>query len=374
MLVVVLAVAGLAVSGVALAQQDQAGIDDRLRTGGDVTVASGETVDGDFYAAGGQVRIAGTVDGDLVVAGGQVDITGEVTGDLLAGAGTVSVSGTVGGDARMAVGQAMVDGDVGEDLVVTSGQLALGSSGTVGDDLLFSTGQTAVSGRVDGGVRGTTGSYEATGTIAGSEAVTVPEPREPTAADQALSWVRRYAGLLLVGALLLALLPRLLRGGAAEVRNRPLPSLGVGVLGVAGFVAALIGITLVTVLLAIVLGLLGFGQVVAAVVFGGLLTGSAVTYAFFLAVLFLAQAAVAIALGRLILRFGREASTGMDIARLALGLLILVLLFAIPRFGRLVEVLAVLWGLGALLLLAWRARRPRTEAPVARGPVEQPLT
>lgn len=363
----------VAVSTVALAQQTQTALDEQLRSGANVTVSSDETIDGDLYASGGQVRVDGTVNGDLVVAGGQIDVTGDVTGDLLAAGGTITVAGAVDGDARMAGGQIRIDGVIGEDLAVTSGQLVIGAGGLIGDNLLFSTGQTTFGGTVDGSVRGTAGSYESTGTVAGSESVTIPQPEQPTLADRVLSWVRRYIGLLLVGALLLALLPRIARGAAIEARERPVPSLGVGLLGIVGFVAVLIGVILATVVLAIPLGLLRLGGLVAAVALGGALTGTTVVYIFTILVGFVAQAVVALAFGRLLLQPGGEASIGMDIARLALGLLILVLLFAIPLLGGFLQFLAVLLGLGALLLLAWRMfRRPVPAAPPP-APVEQPV-
>jgi cytoskeletal protein CcmA (bactofilin family) len=144
----------VAVSTVALAQQTQTALDEQLRSGANVTVSSDETIDGDLYASGGQVRVDGMVNGDLVVAGGQIDVTGDVTGDLLAAGGTITVAGAVDGDARMAGGQIRIDGVIGEDLAVTSGQLVIGAGGLIGDNLLFSTGQTTFGGTVDGSVRG----------------------------------------------------------------------------------------------------------------------------------------------------------------------------------------------------------------------------
>jgi hypothetical protein len=55
------------------------------------------------------------------------------------------------------------------------------------------------------------------------------------------------------------LLPGVVRGAAAAVRSRPLVSFGVGILGFIGVIVDLMLVVLVTVLVAVVLGLLGLG-------------------------------------------------------------------------------------------------------------------
>jgi len=81
-----LAVALASLSPTALAQQTELG--GKVRSGQEVVVASGETVQGDLIASAGTVRIDGRVDGDLVASGGQVTVAGTVTGgsrDVLGG-------------------------------------------------------------------------------------------------------------------------------------------------------------------------------------------------------------------------------------------------------------------------------------------------
>ena len=48
-----------------------------------VTVPASEVVNGDYFAFGGTVEIAGTINGDLYASGGQVVIDGTVNGDVL---------------------------------------------------------------------------------------------------------------------------------------------------------------------------------------------------------------------------------------------------------------------------------------------------
>jgi cytoskeletal protein CcmA (bactofilin family) len=356
------AVALAALSAPAAAQQTELG--GKVRSGREVTIPAGETVQGDLIASGGTVRVEGRVDGDLVASGGQVTVAGTVTGDVLAAAGSTTVSGEVGGDLRAATGQARIEGRVGEDVALAAGQATVAPGARVGGDLIFGTGRMQQDGEVAGSVLGSTGSYTGGGEVGGSERVNLQQPEEapaPTLADRALDVLRRYVSILVVGALLLWLASRLLRGAADAARERALLSLGVGLLGFIGVIVALVLLLLVTVLVAVVLGLVGLGSLTGMTVFGGLLVAAFVVFLFVLVVAFAAQATVGLALGRLLLR-GQDRSYLARLGALALGVLVVVLVAAIPVVGGFLEALVVLLGLGALLLMA-RAGRPRVAEP-----------
>jgi cytoskeletal protein CcmA (bactofilin family) len=354
-----MAILGLAVTSLsvaAAAQQTELG--GKLRRGQEVSVPAGETVQGDLYASGGTVRIDGRVDGDLVVTAGQLTVAGTVTGDVLAATGSTTISGQVDGDVRAGTGQAQVEGRVGEDLVLGAGQVTVASGAAVGGDLIFGAGRMTMDGAVAGSVLGATGNYTRGGSVAGSEKVTVqqPEEQEPTVVDRAVDRVRRYVSILVVGLLLLWLAPRLLRGAADTVRSRPLAGFGVGILGFIGVVVLLVLVILFTVLLALVLGLLGLGSLTGVVVFGGILAAGLLTFLFLIAVAFGAQATVGLALGRLLLR-GDAPSFPRALGALALGVLVVVLVSAIPLVGGGLEALLVLLGLGGLVLTVLSGRR-----------------
>ena len=354
------ALVGLAVvlaSSVALAQAAQLG--GKLRAGDEVVIPSGETVDGDLYASGGTVRVEGTVDGDLVASGGQVQISGEVTGDLLAGSGSVDISGQIGGDARVGAGQVTVSGSVGEDLLAGAGQVTLATGGEVGEDLIFGTGRMSLDGRVEGNVLGSTGNYSRRGTIGGTENVNITErdeEAEPTLGDRILDVVQRFLSILIVGALLLWLAPRLVDGAAETLRRRPLASLGVGLLGMVGFVVLVLLIILVAVLLAIGLGLVGLEGLGGTTVFGSFVGLFVLAFLFFFAVAFAVHAGVGMSIGRL----GVGGAGAQRWWALALGVLIVVVLTSLPIVGGWFALIVAIFGLGALLLELnpWR-RAPR---------------
>jgi hypothetical protein len=120
-------------------------------------------------------------------------------------------------------------------------------------------------------------------------------------------------------------------------------------------------VILVTVLLAIGLGLLGLGSLVGATVFGGTLAAGAVVFLFFMAVAFGAQATVGLGLGRLLFR-GPRRSFLRAFAALLIGVAVVVGLSVIPVAGGWLEALVVVLGLGALVLMLFPARRLAEEA------------
>jgi hypothetical protein len=342
-------------SGTALAQDPQP--DRKFRSGSQITVRQNETIPDDLYASGGRVEVAGGVRGDLVAAGGQVSVTGTVDEDVIAAGGRIEIAGDVNGDARVAGGDVRVEGSVAEDVLVTGGTIVIAEGAEIGGDLVFSSGQMTLDGNVDGDVLGGAGDYSSDGSIGGSERVSSgrPEAGPPSSGDRLLGAVRRYIAIVAVGALLLWLAPRVLRGPAVHARTKPLPSLGVGALGAIGYVALVVVIVLAAVLLSIVLGLLGLDSLVATLGVGALLALALVTFAFAVVIAFIADAIVGLVAGSLVWRSNNGGGRGRSIGALALGVALVVIATAIPILGDIIKLLVVLVGLGALLM----ALRPR---------------
>jgi hypothetical protein len=128
---------------------------------------------------------------------------------------------------------------------------------------------------------------------------------------------------------------------------------------------ALILIALVTALVAIVLALPGLGSLSGVTVLGGILVAAIIAFVFVLAVGFAAQAAVGYAIGRVLVR-GQDRSFLAGLGALALGVLVVALVAAIPLVGGVLEALVVLLGLGALVLMARRPARRQVAEPGLR--------
>src|SRR3990170_1195991 len=109
-----------------------------------VLVPKGEVVEGDYFAAGERVTIAGTVNGDAYVAGGNVIVEGEINGDLIAAGGTVNVRGKVAQDVRIAGGQVAVSGDVGGNVTLVGGSLEVSDFAKIAGSLVSAGGNLSV--------------------------------------------------------------------------------------------------------------------------------------------------------------------------------------------------------------------------------------
>lgn len=334
---------------------------DKFRSGGEVTIGADETVPHDLYVSGGRLQIDGTIQGDLVAAGGDVEIAGPVEGDLIVAGGNVKVSGPVTGDVRAAGGMVEIEGEVQEDLLVTAGRFTLDTGARVGQDLIFGAGQASVEGTVTGGVLGSGGDYSSSGTIGGTEDVTINEDEGPTLVERIIDQLRRYITIILLGLILLWLAPRLFGAAARLLREQPLPSAGIGLATIAIILLALFAILLATVLAAIVLGLLGFGGLLATTVAGLLLAGGVLVFVTMVTAFYLADAVVGVTIGRLLLR-GEQAAR--PVWALLLGVFVVVVLTAIPFAGGFLQIVAVVLGLGALAWSLWR-RGPAPDATPA---------
>ncbi|MGZ6295216.1 MAG: hypothetical protein ACXWPO_10420 [Candidatus Limnocylindrales bacterium] len=362
---VVLLLIALGVSSVAA---ESTALGGKLRSGDTVIVPASETVGSDLYVFARTVTMNGTVHGDLVAAGGTIQVGGTVDGDVIVAGGTVEITGSVGGAIRAGGGQLTIGGDVKHDVLAGGGTLVLASGGHVGGDLIFAAGQATLDGGVTGGIQGQAGSYSRTGSVGGTEAVTVRPPvaaAPESAAGLIFDALRQWLVVVLFGALGLWLMPRGLRAAAEAVRRRPLLALGSGLLIALAYVVLLLVLLVVMIVLAITFGLLTFGSLVAVDVVAWLLASGGLTFAFLLAAAFLADAIVGLALGRLVLP-AAAASRWRELAVLAAGAAAVVIVTSLPLVGPWAKLVVVLLGLGALALVGWAAWRARRTAAVAQ--------
>jgi cytoskeletal protein CcmA (bactofilin family) len=339
----------------------------------DVVVPAGTTLDHDVYAFGSTVEIAGTVNGDLTAAAARVIVSGTVTGDVLAAASEVTITGTVGGDVRVASNQLEILGSVTEDVAAFASTLTLDSSGRIGGDLLFTAAQADLLGPVGGGIAGSATEYHRTGAVGGTEQVALTTRLDQPPADRALALaldaLRQFLLVLLFGLALLRFAPRLFGTVTERARTQPFLAAGAGVVVIAAYVGLVLGIIVLTVLLGIAFGELGFDGFVLVDVVGGVLAVATMTFglAFFSA--FIADAIVGTAIGRLVAV--ADSSRWAGVIRLAVGSALVVVLTSFPSLGSIVKLLVILVGLGAFAWVLWDARRPA--APTAPVPAQPPV-
>jgi hypothetical protein len=124
---------------------------------------------------------------------------------------------------------------------------------------------------------------------------------------------------------------------------------------------------LVTILLAVIFGLLTLGSLVALIIVVGLLGEVAVVFAFWISTNYLAQIVVSYLAGVLLAEGVRPGRGSERVLPLVVGLVVYAILRAIPVLGLVIGLLVVLVGLGALSNWIWMKlrRRPAQPPPAA---------
>jgi cytoskeletal protein CcmA (bactofilin family) len=340
-----------------------------------VSVPASQVIDRDFFAFGPLVEISGTVNGDVYVFGGQILVDGTVNGDLLVAGGRVSLSGAVAQDVRVVGGQVSVSGSIGRNVTAFGGNLEMTRSAAVKGSLVaaggsihlaaplggsakIAAGSLIVSNKVGGNIDAAVGTLRITSNaevagnvsylsrneasigegakIGGKLARTAPpqlprpSPEKVVALYAAGSLFVRlvsFVSTLVLGLLSIRFLPRYHLSSVALLRERPWASLAIG------FIAAVV--------IPVVCGLL-FVSVLGIPI--GLIVGAS-----YLILLYWGRIFAISWLGEAILRLFR-AGPGSTWA-FVIGLIVYYLLTLIPVVGWLIVWLAVLFGLGAELMV-----------------------
>ena len=365
------------------------------------------TVEGDLIAAGQTVEVGGTVEDDARIAGQALLLGGgaNVGDDLLAAAyslenepdstveGTLQyagyqalLAGSVGEDLRAAANSVQLDGEVARDvnvevdgesgatpvltpvlaavtgveLPMVEAGLTLTSLARVGGDLTY---QSSAEAQIDPGT-------QVEGEVVREERP-AEEVEEEAARNPVIDWIldtlRSLVALLLVGLLVVWLVPGWLRRLARTVQDQPVATLGWGLIGLIAFAALGLAILLVTILLAVIFGLITLGSLVALIIFVGLLGEVAVVFAFWISTNYLAQIVVSYLAGVLLVEGVRPGRGSERVLPLVVGLVVYAILRAIPVLGVVIGVLVALVGLGALSNWIWTKlrRRPAQPPPAA---------
>ncbi len=349
-----------------------------VRSGDTVTVASGEVVDGDLYAAASDITINGTVNGDVWAVGRTITINGTVNGAITVAGQTVMINGPVARSARLAGQALIVNNNIKTDLVAAGATIDIGNKARIGSDLLFGCGTAHIAGQVDGNVHGGaseinisngvggnivieaenltitptaniqgnldyTSENEATiqsgANIGGKVTHKIPEAKKRAEAAgpwiaaagiaSTITWkVLSFVMALVVGIIIIFTARRRIISLADSIKSYPLPTLGWGALIL--FVTPIAAIIVCCTVIGLPVGIIGL-----------LLYGIAI---------YLSQIPVALCIGRLIIgRFRGVESNGMMVGTLATGLAILILLGWIPVIGFLVGLATAIFGLGSLV-------------------------
>ena len=349
--------------------------------GGDaVTVRSDEVREGDLYTAGETVRIDGRLNGDLVTASRRVQVDGRVDGDLFAAAAAIDIRGPIGDSTRV-IGQSLyVDAAIDGDLLAATEELVVTENARIAGFVAAAASRVEIDGTVENGLRLAGGEVVIRGTVHGDADVIAdgldlaPDARitgdleyrgrTPLSAEAAarvegtvrfdpqadeteergtrwgvVFWFWQVLAALLTGVVVVGLCRGVVQQLAASIAEQT--TLG-ALLGFAAFLLVPVAAGVATATLV------------------GLPVGLAAFLLFGLA-LYAAKLATAVWMGdRLLGLAGRPGASPH--AAMAVGVVVLYVLFAVPWVGGLVWLAATWLGLGAMVVVGRRHLEARAGA------------
>lgn len=324
-----------------------------FRFGNDVRIT--EDLMGDVYVAGGDVIIDGNIEGDLLVAGGNVVINGDITEDIRVAGGTVLLNGFVGQDVAAAGGQVTFGREsevVGSVVVggmniemngIVMGKAYMGGSevrldGTFeqdingGADILTINEQAVIVGGITMKV-GEKPSIASGATITGDQRLEQVEQKESMERnefkEEVVVFFQGFLMTVLGGAILIRFLPTVMDTAAALTHKSWLRVLGWGVIKllVVPFVAVLLMVTVI----GLPVGIVAILLYIIAIMISGWIT--------------------AYMLGNKIAALSGYTPLRNRYLQLVIGATIIAVASRLPYVGGIVQLLSLLTGLGALLLV-----------------------
>jgi cytoskeletal protein CcmA (bactofilin family) len=338
---------------------------------------SGEEVKTDLIVMAGRTQIDGDVDGDLIIFSQDITVNGHVKGDIIAFGQEVRVNGPVDGNVRAWCQTFVSDSAVAKNVMAWTQIAELERNSTIGGSLMLGTATGELNGKIGGdlmvfgaeiAIDGSLGrdvkirsdrlsigpnaeiegeiEYQGRRQADVSPGAKLSRPieftqlhRGPDYARVSYYWhqVLAWGASFLFGLVLFFVAPGFFADVASACKKIG-PALGFGILFlIATPIAAII----------VCITIVGLGVGVA-------------TILLYLIAIYAAQVFVGTWLGDTVL--GPAAGGGAALGRLALGLALLRVVRMLPVIGPLVTFIMIIWGLGALVLAAYRQLRPHLAA------------
>lgn len=296
--------------------------------GGDLVVAGGDiqlagVVSQNLYAAGGKIFIDSNIARNARVAGGSVSLgtSGQIKGNASLAGGEITVRGPIGGYLQAGGGSLYLDGPIGGDVELAGDRIELGPHARIEGHLKYQSGEDirqAPGAEVRGGIERVKGTASTLG----------EHGRFGARRSVGIAW---SLGLVVAAALLAGALP------AQGVRIGDFLQQRFGWSVLVGFIALVCTPVAVILLLVTVIGI-------------PLALTALAAYGFLLLAGYVASG---VGVGHFALnrwKDERASSTAWRIGAAALGMLLIVVLGRLPWLGSLIVLVALLFGMGALLM------------------------
>ncbi|MBN2084683.1 MAG: hypothetical protein JW748_05620 [Anaerolineales bacterium] len=346
--------------------------------GNTLTVGPNARVGSNMYAAGFSVSLqpGSVVARDIAVAGYQAILAGEIGRDVHADLGALELTGKVGRNIILTIGEPTEDREETAYMhfppfsrvsrIVPVG-LHIGSEAVIGGKLEYSSPveqQAGIQATPEGGVVYQYKPSKDADTLRDLEDVRKDfTVRVFDSGGMFMSYmfhvIREFLTLVLLGALAVWLIPSILTRTAGTLRAKPLPALGWGFLVLAVGMAGLVMAFFLVILLGLAIGVVTlFGLM--GVIFSIGFSATGLATAVFLALAqYGSKLVVALLIGDWFLRLFRKDYSASAFWPLLLGILMMVLVDALPVLGVLVGFFVAILGLGAMWMVFrdwWRAR------------------
>ena len=328
-----------------------------------VTIPAGSSVDGTYYAAGQVLDVSGTVNGDLICAGDTVTISGPVHGDVICAGQDISITGPVDGSVRIAGQSVTLDSTVGRNATIAAQTLEIGHSASIAGDLGILAQSTSLNGAVAKTVYGNAQSMSVDSSVGpmsvmvaslslganahvngdlhytSQHAIAIDHAKISGAVTYTATPAKQYhahwfpslfglwlwwlVGALIVGLALVLLVPGTMRRVSVTMRERPGPAIGWGLL--VELLTPIVALLLLFTVIGIPLALLAL--------------------AVWIILLALSPVLAGIAVGQWVIERYNWGHNSFVWGSL-LGIVILMILFAIPFLGALLSLVASWWAIG----------------------------
>jgi hypothetical protein len=359
------------------------------------SIPAGVTIQNDVILYGNDVVVDGTVEGDVIALGNSVRVTGTITGTLVSASQSVSITGQVGGSlyaASLLLAFGPSSG-VGHSVYFVGGELDTARGGTIARDINAVTLGARLEGELGRNMKAIIGPVEllrlaiqGVNSLLGADRIQLPPllapasalPLDPSLAaagsplhalmsmgpsalsstfaaidtDRLLEWLLRlgldFVTFAALGLLLVLVTPSLLVRGAYRLRTSPWAALGWGMTVFATGIVGLLLATLVVLAVSMLFWALSLGALGALTFTVGLFSILLAGAVYVFLVLFCSKLVAAFLIGRLLLTPLSPRAADTKVWCVLLGVLVYLLLAAIPYLGWLVAVAATFFGLGAI--------------------------
>ena len=349
-----------------------------VKKGDSVYAPKGETIEGNLYAVAANITIDGDVMGDIICAGQSINISGKVAGDIICAGQSINISGKIGGSLRLIgetinySGQTARNGAVLGATIITSDDstigwdlLALGNifefRGDIGGYLNGYLGKANIAGKVGKNIKLNFGSKNANqqplliassaeingdvsytadqaaviennAVISGKIIHNLPIVAAKRAGFFSFSWwwvgIISIFSALVVGLVLISFWREAIIKTTDLMANRVGASLGRGIL------VLVLTLPLTFVLLVTIIGI----------------PLSLILMALWLVSLYVSKVIIGIMVGRKLANKFFPLKKDSLIFSMILGIVICFLIFSLPIIGKILALLAMVWGLGGITL------------------------